>query len=114
MHALANWDRHLDDVLVRAGLRHLIGDAANSEQLGAEKPARACFDAFLDRNGLDPVKWCTWAMSMSPTWLARGRPGSRQFWSIAAIDCHTLTAFACKVCWISRHHLDVQPGGETR
>ena len=26
VHALANWDRHLDDVLVRAGLRHLIGD----------------------------------------------------------------------------------------
>jgi putative hydrolase of the HAD superfamily len=56
VHALANWDRHLDDVLVHAGLRHLIGDAANSEQLGAEKPARACFDAFLDRNGLDPAQ----------------------------------------------------------
>jgi putative hydrolase of the HAD superfamily len=56
VHALANWDRHLDDVLVRAGLRHLIGDAAASEQLGAEKPARACFDAFLDRNALDPTQ----------------------------------------------------------
>jgi putative hydrolase of the HAD superfamily len=56
VHALANWDRHLDDVLVRAGLRHLIADAASSEQLGAEKPARACFDAFLDRNGLDPAQ----------------------------------------------------------
>jgi FMN phosphatase YigB (HAD superfamily) len=53
VHALANWDRQLDDVLVRAGLRHLIGDAAASEQLGAEKPARACFDAFLKRNALD-------------------------------------------------------------
>jgi putative hydrolase of the HAD superfamily len=56
VHALANWDRHLDDVLVRAGLRHLIGDAASSEQLGAEKPSRACFAAFLDRNGLDPAQ----------------------------------------------------------
>ncbi|KAA1251992.1 HAD family hydrolase [Mycobacterium simiae] len=53
VHALANWDKHLEDVLVRAGLRHLVGDAASSELLGAEKPARACFDAFLDRNGLD-------------------------------------------------------------
>jgi FMN phosphatase YigB (HAD superfamily) len=53
VHALANWDRHLDQVLARAGLRHLIGDAASSEQLGAEKPARACFDAFLERNALD-------------------------------------------------------------
>ncbi len=56
IHALANWDRHLDDVLVRAGLRHLIGDAAASEELGAEKPARACFDAFLARNALDPAE----------------------------------------------------------
>jgi len=56
VHALANWDRHLDDVLVRAGLRHLIGDAASSEQLGAEKPARACFDAFLGRNSLEPAE----------------------------------------------------------
>jgi putative hydrolase of the HAD superfamily len=54
VHALANWDRHLEDVLVSAGLRHLIGDAAASENLGAEKPARACFDAFLERNALDP------------------------------------------------------------
>ncbi|SPM28064.1 haloacid dehalogenase, partial [Mycobacterium terramassiliense] len=53
VHALANWDRHLDDVLVRAGLRHLLGDAAASEALGAEKPARACFDAFLERIALD-------------------------------------------------------------
>lgn len=53
VHALANWDRNLDNVLVRAGLRQLIGDAASSEQLGAEKPARACFDAFLERNALD-------------------------------------------------------------
>jgi len=56
VHALANWDRHLDDVLARAGLRHLIGDAANSEQLGAEKPERACFDAFLERNALDAAQ----------------------------------------------------------
>lgn len=56
VHALANWDRHLDDVLVHAGLRHLIADAANSEQLGAEKPARACFDAFLERNALDAAQ----------------------------------------------------------
>ena len=53
VHALANWDRHLDHVLERAGLRHLIGDSASSEELGAEKPARACFDAFLKRNALD-------------------------------------------------------------
>lgn len=53
VHALANWDRHLDHVLERAGLRQLIGDAASSEELGAEKPARACFDAFLERNALD-------------------------------------------------------------
>ncbi|OBG93802.1 hypothetical protein A5697_03745 [Mycobacterium sp. E3251] len=53
VHALANWDRHLDHVLVRAGLRRLIVDAASSEQLGAEKPARACFEAFLERNALD-------------------------------------------------------------
>lgn len=56
VHALANWDQHLDKVLVRAGLRHLIGDAASSEQLGAEKPARACFDAFLKRNALEPAE----------------------------------------------------------
>lgn len=53
VHVLANWDRHLDDLLVRAGLRHLIGYAGASEQLGAEKPARACFDAFLERTELD-------------------------------------------------------------
>ncbi|OBF18228.1 hypothetical protein A5725_21350 [Mycobacterium kubicae] len=56
VHALANWDQHLDEVLVLTGLRHLIGDAASSEQLGAEKPARACFDAFLERNALDPAE----------------------------------------------------------
>jgi putative hydrolase of the HAD superfamily len=56
VHALANWDKHLDEVLVRAGIRHLIGDAASSEQLGAEKPARACFDSFLDRNALEPAE----------------------------------------------------------
>jgi putative hydrolase of the HAD superfamily len=56
VHALANWDQHLDRVLERAGLRHLIGDAASSEQLGAEKPARACFEAFLERNALQPAE----------------------------------------------------------
>lgn len=56
VHALANWDRQLDSVLVHTGLRHLIGDAAASEQLGAEKPARACFDAFLERNALDAAQ----------------------------------------------------------
>lgn len=56
VHALANWDQHLDDVLVRAGLRHLIDDAVSSEQLGAEKPAQACFHAFLERNGLEPAE----------------------------------------------------------
>jgi putative hydrolase of the HAD superfamily len=54
VHALANWDRGLDDVLRRAGLRDLLGDAASSEILGAEKPSRACFDAFLARNALNP------------------------------------------------------------
>ena len=55
VHALANWDRNLSLVLERAGLRSLVGDAAASEELGAEKPARACFDAFLSRNALDPA-----------------------------------------------------------
>jgi putative hydrolase of the HAD superfamily len=54
VHALANWDRRLDDVLKGASLRHLLGDVASSEMLGAEKPARACFDAFLMRNSLQP------------------------------------------------------------
>jgi putative hydrolase of the HAD superfamily len=55
IHALANWDKGLDGVLMRAGLRDLFGDVAASESLGAEKPARACFDAFLVRNGLKPA-----------------------------------------------------------
>jgi putative hydrolase of the HAD superfamily len=55
VHALANWDRNLDLTLERAGLRQLLTDAAASEELGAEKPARACFDAFLARNSLDPA-----------------------------------------------------------
>lgn len=53
VHALANWDQGLDDVLRQAGLRDLLSDAAASEFLGAEKPARACFDAFIARNVLD-------------------------------------------------------------
>lgn len=55
VHALANWDRQLDNTLTRAGLRHLLCDAASSEELGAEKPARACFEAFLTRNALEPA-----------------------------------------------------------
>jgi hypothetical protein len=30
VHALANWDRQLDNVLVSVGLRHLISEAAAS------------------------------------------------------------------------------------
>jgi putative hydrolase of the HAD superfamily len=56
VHALANWDKGLDDVLRRTGLRDLLGDAAASEMLGAEKPARACFDTFLSRNALNPAR----------------------------------------------------------
>jgi putative hydrolase of the HAD superfamily len=56
MHALANWDKGLDGVLRGAGLRDFLGDVAASENLGTEKPARACFDAFLVRNGLNPVR----------------------------------------------------------
>jgi FMN phosphatase YigB (HAD superfamily) len=54
IHALANWDKGLDGVLMRAGLRDFFGDVAASESLGAEKPARECFDAFLVRNRLNP------------------------------------------------------------
>ena len=52
VHALANWDSELDNVLRQAGLRDLLQDAAASEILGAEKPERACFEAFLARNEL--------------------------------------------------------------
>ncbi len=54
VHVLANWDKGLDDVIRRAGLRDLLHDVAASEVLGAEKPNRACFDAFLSRNMLNP------------------------------------------------------------
>jgi putative hydrolase of the HAD superfamily len=54
VHALANWDGGLDSVLAQAGLRDLLSDVAASATLGAEKPARACFDAFLKRNALLP------------------------------------------------------------
>jgi len=54
VHALANWDKGLESVLAQAGLRNLLGDVAASATLGAEKPARACFDAFLKRNELRP------------------------------------------------------------
>jgi FMN phosphatase YigB (HAD superfamily) len=56
MHALANWDKGLDRVLQRAGLRHFFLDVADSESLGSEKPERACFDAFVVRNRLNPAK----------------------------------------------------------
>jgi putative hydrolase of the HAD superfamily len=56
VHALANWNKGIDDVLRQAGLRDLLGDVAASEVLGVEKPAKACFDAFLARNKLDPAK----------------------------------------------------------
>jgi FMN phosphatase YigB (HAD superfamily) len=56
VHVLANWDKGLEDVLRLAGLRDLLCDAAASETLGVEKPARACFDAFLARNALDPAR----------------------------------------------------------
>jgi FMN phosphatase YigB (HAD superfamily) len=54
VHVLANWDRGLDGVLINAGLREYVGDAAASELLGVEKPARACFEIFLARNSLAP------------------------------------------------------------
>ena len=41
-------------MLAQAGLRDLLSDVAASATLGAEKPARACFDAFLERNALLP------------------------------------------------------------
>ena len=56
VHALANWDKGLDSVLTRAGLRDFLRDVAASEDLGSEKPARACFDAFLVRNRLNPAR----------------------------------------------------------
>ncbi|MBV8831166.1 MAG: HAD family hydrolase [Acidobacteriaceae bacterium] len=54
VHALANWDEGLESVLAQAGLRDILRDVAASAALGAEKPARACFDAFLKRNALVP------------------------------------------------------------
>jgi len=56
VHALANWDRGLEDVLRRAGLRDLLGHAAASAELGAEKPSPACFDAFCARIQMDPAR----------------------------------------------------------
>jgi putative hydrolase of the HAD superfamily len=52
VHILANWDNGLEDVVRQAGLRELAHDVAASAALGAEKPQRACFDAFLSRNAL--------------------------------------------------------------
>jgi putative hydrolase of the HAD superfamily len=54
VHVLANWDKGLDDVIRQAGLRDVLHDVVASEVLGAEKPNRACFDAFFARNALDP------------------------------------------------------------
>lgn len=54
VHVLANWDKGLEDVIRRTGLRELVSDVAASAVLGAEKPTRLCFDAFLARNALDP------------------------------------------------------------
>jgi putative hydrolase of the HAD superfamily len=56
VHVLANWDDGLDDVVRRAGLREFVHVVAASAALGAEKPDRACFDAFLTRNALDPTR----------------------------------------------------------
>jgi FMN phosphatase YigB (HAD superfamily) len=56
VYVLANWDSGLDDVIRRAGLRDLVRDVAASATLGAEKPDRACFDAFLTHNALDPTR----------------------------------------------------------
>jgi FMN phosphatase YigB (HAD superfamily) len=56
IHALANWDRGLDGVLRHAGLRDLIGVAAASETLGAEKPSPACFEAFLALIQMEPAR----------------------------------------------------------
>jgi putative hydrolase of the HAD superfamily len=56
VHVLANWDNGLEDVIRQAGLRELVHDVAASAALGAEKPDRACFDAFLTRNALDPTR----------------------------------------------------------
>jgi len=53
VHVLANWDKGLDHVMRHAGLRELVHDVAASEILGAEKPDRACFDAFCTRNALN-------------------------------------------------------------
>jgi putative hydrolase of the HAD superfamily len=56
VHVLANWDDGLDGVIRCAGLREFVHDVAASAALGAEKPDRACFEAFLTRNTLDPAR----------------------------------------------------------
>ena len=56
VHVLANWDNGLEDVIRQAGLRELVHDVAASAALGAEKPDRACFDAFVTRNALEPTR----------------------------------------------------------
>jgi putative hydrolase of the HAD superfamily len=56
VHILANWDNGLETVVRQAGLREFVHDVAASAALGSEKPARACFDAFLARNALDPAR----------------------------------------------------------
>src|SRR5579863_6568737 len=47
VHVLANWDKGLEDIIRQAGLREFVHDVAASAILGAEKPDRACFEAFL-------------------------------------------------------------------
>jgi putative hydrolase of the HAD superfamily len=56
VHVLANWDAGLDEVLRRAGLRHLLQDVVASAILGFEKPDRACFDAFVVYKKLNPAR----------------------------------------------------------
>jgi hypothetical protein len=40
-----------------------------------DEPARACFDPFLDGNALDATQVVLCGYELSPTWLARERPG---------------------------------------
>jgi FMN phosphatase YigB (HAD superfamily) len=53
LYVLANWDLELAAVLRNAGLDGFFCDVLSSAMLGCEKPARACFDAFLARTSLD-------------------------------------------------------------
>lgn len=55
LFVLANWDARLPTLLAETGLEPYLSGAFASEILGAEKPARACFDAFVTRSGVDPA-----------------------------------------------------------